>query len=148
MYGLDSGVASSDSGGGGNYADILKKIMGMMGKGGSGSSSSGGGGGGGMGGGGLDSGRGGPIGPSEGTWGSNNSGAGPSMVGGPQVSYQPPAAAAGAATGVMRPRQNAGGDFWGPVIQRMIQQYLAQQRGGGPDATGLASMRPANDLGV
>lgn len=146
MYGLDSGVSSSGSSGGGDYTQLLSKVLGMLKGGGMGGGASrGGGGGGASGGGGLQSGQGGPIGPAEGTWGSNNSGAGPNMVGGPAVSYQPPAAAA---PGVMKPRQNAGGDFWGPVVQRLIAQYLSQQRGGGMDATGFAPKQPANDLGV
>ncbi len=32
---------------------------------------------------------------------------------------------------LMQPRQNAGGDFWGPVVQLMLKRYLEQQRAGG-----------------
>jgi hypothetical protein len=154
MYGLDSGVASASGGGGGGMAGgimgMIQKLMGGMGGGGGakgGGSRAGTGGGGG----GLGSGKGNAIGPAEGTWGSNDSGAGPPLRGGPPVSYTPPAntpygappdAAVPAATGVMdpavmRPRNNANGDFWGPVVQRMVKQYLEQQRNGGAGREGF-----------
>lgn len=134
MYGLDSGVASSGSGGSGmgQYASLLQKFMGGMGGGKSGGGAPSGAA---LGGGGLNSGQPGePVGPPEGTWGANNSGAGPNLVGSSKpIGYQPPPPNAPAPQDqVMRPRTNAGGDFWGPVVQRMIQQYLEQQRKGGP----------------
>lgn len=45
---------------------------------------------------------------------------------------------------IMRPRNNAGGDFWGPVVQRMLKQYMDQQRNGGGGFNGDQSGSPGD----
>lgn len=74
-------------------------------------------------------------------WQNPGSGAGPSMISGSPVSYVPPQTMPAASSETMRPRQNAGGDFWGPVVMRLIKKYRAQQMGGGGgfDALGMGS---------
>jgi hypothetical protein len=48
---------------------------------------------------------------------------------------------------IMRPKNNAGGDFWGPVVQRMIQQYLLRQRAGGLDSSGFTGDKSSSPTG-